>query len=353
MRILIYGAGAIGCFIGGHLALAGHDVTLLGRLQLEHAIAQNGLSLHLATGSYVIHNIRAGSQLSDALNNGPFDWIAFTMKAYDTVPAIHELQQVLDKVPPIVCFQNGVGNEESLRAAFGDDTVVAGAVTTPISVPETGVIVEEKQRGVAIASDGAASDMIRTALRSATLSVSTVLSSSSLKWSKLLLNLLANAIPAILDRPPVEAFRERQFFKLEVSALREAINIIRLQKIPLINLPGAPARLLAMVARWMPAPGSWLLISRRVTSGRGDKLPSLLLALRAGQKRTEVAWLNGAVAQAARRLDRLAPINHTLALIVSDIASGRIPWDAYRNNPDHLLRAISTAQWIEDWRYVE
>lgn len=353
MRILIYGAGAVGCYLGGQLALAGHAVTLLGRQPLVEAVIQNGLTLESAGKTRVIREIRAASSLAETLGQGPFDWIAFTMKAYDTVSAIHEVQTTLTAIPPIACFQNGVGNEESLRAAFGAPSVVAATITTPISVKRPGVVVEEKQRGIALASDSPSFAPIYAAFRTTGLRISTTESSASLKWSKLLTNMLGNATSAILDAPPRQIFADRRLFRLEVDALREALAFIRLQQIRLVNLPQTPVRLLAFAAHWIPQATLQPLLARQVAGGRGDKLPSLLLALRAGDKRTEVAWLNGAVAQAASNLKRLAPINHALALIVSDITSGRVPWDAYRGQPEHMLRAVSAAQGMRDWRYGE
>ena len=354
MRVLIYGAGAIGCYLGGHLALAGHEITLLGRESLAQAVGSHGLSLRLQDGTRIVkNNIRATTLLSDALTSGPFEWIAFTMKAYDTVTAIHELQSSLNAVPTVACFQNGVGNEESLRAAFGADKIVAATVMTPVSIPEPGVVVEEKRRGIAIATDTPSFALPYSAFENSPVLVSRVSSAPSLKWSKLTLNMLANAVPAIVDWTPRAVYDHPRLFWLELAALREAISVAELQGIQLVNLPGVPARTLATIARWMPGFLLRPLLARRVAGGRGDKQPSLRLALQAGNKQTEIAWLNGAVAQAARALDRYAPINHALALTLSDISSGRETWESYRNNPDKLLRAVSVADGMKGWGYGE
>ena len=45
MRIIIYGAGGVGCVIGGHLAHVGHDVLLIGRPGHVNKINENGLRL--------------------------------------------------------------------------------------------------------------------------------------------------------------------------------------------------------------------------------------------------------------------------------------------------------------------
>ena len=49
MRLIIYGAGGVGCVVGGHLARTGHDVVLIGRP--DHVKAINNHGLHLVTPS--------------------------------------------------------------------------------------------------------------------------------------------------------------------------------------------------------------------------------------------------------------------------------------------------------------
>jgi 2-dehydropantoate 2-reductase len=343
MRILIYGAGAVGCYLGWHLASGGNTVTLLGREPIVDAIRKNGLFLQTHQGGRRLDTLNALSDPNLALSQ-EYDWIAFTMKAYATVSAIYELQTYLPDPPPIVCFQNGVGNEESLRSAFGADRVVAATMTTPVSMPQPGVVMEERPRGIAIALDVPPASMVEAAFQTTKLVVRRVDNTPVLKWSKLLLNMLGNATSAILDMLPGEIFKSPSLFKVEWDALKEAVTMMRLQGLEPVNLPGVPARLLAHASDWIHPAVLRPLLQRQIASGRGHKAPSLLAALRAGAHQTEVAWLNGAVVQAADRLKRLAPVNHALALIVSDIASGRTPWDMYRRRPEMLLTAVRAAQ---------
>lgn len=352
MRVLIFGAGAVGCYIGGHLALAGHDVTLLGREALVSAVTSRGLRLRLAAGEHTISTIGVASTLSQVLDlGGDFDWIAFTMKAYDTAPAIFDLQAAASKPPPIVSFQNGVGNEETLRSASGETPVIAGTLTTAVSMPEPGLVVEEKPRGLALATDSASWQLVAEALAATNLTSVEVPSTPSLKWSKLLLNILANATTAILDMPVSEILSNTQIFSVEREAFLEALAIMRLMNVEVSNLPGAPVRALALAMRWLPPPLLRAILADQIGGGRGGKMPSLHQALKRGQRRTEAAWLNGAVAAAADSLHRLAPVNHALALLVSDIAGGRVPWEMYRHNPAMLMTTIQVARGARRWRW--
>ena len=349
MRVLIYGAGAVGCYLAGHLALAGHRVTLVGD-GLSVMVARPGrLKLRQVGGTeYHTPPISMVNRLHDALEvSTGFDWVAFTMKSYDTVAAIRDLAGVWPEPPPVVSFQDGVGNEESLRAAFGLHSVVAATVTSCVSMTEPGTVVEVKREGVVVSVDAPPGAQVAEALRQTMLPVKLAYDAEGLKWSKLLVSMIGNATAAILDMHPRDVFADPALFAVERAALRELLAVAALKGIRLVNLPGAPARALAWAGRWLPAPVLQVVMARRFGQRCSEDIPPLLRELRAGERRTEVAWLNGAVVQAADSIRRLAPINHALALIVSDIAAGRTPWEVYRHRPDMLLTAIRTAQGLE------
>ena len=349
MNILIYGAGAVGGYVGGQLALSGHHVTLLARGAMGEALSSQGLTLLMADGAE--HHIAVdGKRLSvatsaaDAFAAASFDWVAFTMKAYDTVAAIHELEAVSKPPPPILCLQNGVGNEDSLVSAFGAERVVAGTLTTPVSVVEPGVLQEERVRGVALIGGLDATRPMLKALRQTALDVQITDNPDALKWSKLLLNQLGNATSAILDLTPGEVFARRELFAIERAALIETLSVMHARGIATVNLPGVPARTLARMVGLLPAPLLRAVMQPQVRRGRGDKMPSFHGDLAHGRRRSEVIWLNGAVARAADAIGLVAPVNHVLALTLMDIVEGRARWEQFRGKPEMLLAALRIAK---------
>ena len=66
MRVLIIGAGAVGSFVGARLALAGHDVTLVGRPGLAEAVRADGLTLIEPSGSRHTPDVRAMDSIAAA-----------------------------------------------------------------------------------------------------------------------------------------------------------------------------------------------------------------------------------------------------------------------------------------------
>ncbi len=150
MRILIIGAGAVGSFIGARLALAGYEVTLVGRPALVAAVRSEGMALIEPAGTRQIAQVAAVPSIPAAfsgLNSDltptattPYDLALLTVKAYDTAATIAEIQASGAQLPPLVTLQNGVGNEEALAEAFGAQQVVAGAIDTPVSVSAVGQV---------------------------------------------------------------------------------------------------------------------------------------------------------------------------------------------------------------------
>ena len=103
MRIIIYGAGGIGCVVGGRMALTGQKVILVGRPGHIQAINNNGLKLETTHG---IHNLKLPAFISPKqVNFMPDDVVFLSVKGPSTEEAIRDLRAVVQDVP-IFCFQN-------------------------------------------------------------------------------------------------------------------------------------------------------------------------------------------------------------------------------------------------------
>jgi 2-dehydropantoate 2-reductase len=161
-----------------------------------------------------------------------------------------------------------------------------------------------------------------------------------MKWSKMLTNLLANASSAILRLSPEKIFNNPDLYKIEVLQIRETLKVMKKLKIPVVNLPGTPVRLMAFLIQYLPIPLSRLIMKQAMTSGRGGKMPSFYLDLESGRKKSEVMFLNGAVARYAKANGLDAPVNQTLNDILMDIVEGAIPPEIYYHDPQNLIQKI-------------
>jgi 2-dehydropantoate 2-reductase len=203
-----------------------------------------------------------------------------------------------------------------------------------------GNAVVEKARGVGIESTHPLSSVLVNSFNKAGLKTRPYSNREALKWSKLLTNLQANAIPAILNWTPLEVLSNVQTYALECAAIREAVDVMQALKISVVDLPGTPVRVLVnAMTRW-PQWFSRPLIARTLGAARGGKMPSLQMDLTAGRKQSEVEFLNGAVVRAAERAGLPAPVNQALTQRLSGMAAGGIPPRRMQSHPEQILRYI-------------
>jgi 2-dehydropantoate 2-reductase len=355
MRILIVGAGAIGSFLGARLALGGHDVVLVGRRQFLEAVRADGLTLIQPDGTFRADRIAVVESISGAFPfHSPFDLALVTVKAYDTSAVVAELEAAANGprpkgaghlLPPLLTLQNGLGNEELLAEAFGADQVIAGAIDTPVSVPAPGhVLVHRPTYRIGLAAVGRSAPVGTAAavLGSAGFGISSYSDYRGLKWSKLLMNILANASCAILDWTPALVMADPVMAVLEARAWKETMAVMARLDIGPVRLGGYPFPQILPIARRLPAGLLALGMRSFVSGGRGSKMPSLQIALSTGRA-SEVAWLNGAVARHAREVGLPAPVNRCLADLLTSISVGHTDWNEYRGRPDRLSALIAYA----------
>lgn len=339
MRFLFLGAGAIGTYVGGSLAAAGEDVAFIERPDTAEVIAARGLRVRTAETTRVVTGATMYADAAEALAAGPYDIGVFALKSFDTQTALDELVATGHEVPSILSLQNGVDNEPAIAATLGSDRVLAGTVATAVSKPGVGEVIEEKHRGIGVALGHPLSEPLVDALNRAGLSGRAFDDAGSMKWSKLLTNLTGNATSAILDRTVAELFADKRSYRLEVAVLAECLAVMKALGHRVVDLPGTPVRALALATR-LPRLIAQPALTRALGSGRGDKMPSFHIDLHGGRGRTEVAFLNGAVARHGAQAGVPTPVNALLTTTLEALSAGELPVDSYRHNPDALLAAL-------------
>jgi 2-dehydropantoate 2-reductase len=226
VRVYIVGSGAVGSYLGDLLRGIGNEVVFAPRA-LDDV---EPLDAELAI---------------------------VAVKSYDTPSAVITLERALrdPAQTTILTAQNGIGNEELLAAAFGADAVMAAALTVPVGRDDSGAAVATRGGGIAFAPVGTASpnNWLLAAFAATGMPTTAVRDYRSLKWSKLALNIVANASCAILDMLPDRMVRHEDVFALEIRALREVRATMKALGIAVIDLPRYPVRALLAIAA-LPTP---------------------------------------------------------------------------------------------------
>ena len=104
MRICIYGAGAIGGYLGVQLALAGEEVSLIARGPHLEAMRTNGVKLCIAGEERVAHP----TCTSDPSAIGPQDYVIITLKAPSIPGIVDSIQPLLGPDTAVVTAYNGI-----------------------------------------------------------------------------------------------------------------------------------------------------------------------------------------------------------------------------------------------------
>jgi 2-dehydropantoate 2-reductase len=343
MRFLILGAGAIGVYIGGSLALTGQKTVFVERPALVNTLRANGLRLKLRSGEHRLSQPLVVSGIEEALSLGPFDAAILAVKSFDTRPLLESLAPYLVAMPPVICVQNGVENEPLLVEVLGEEKVIAATVASAVGRRGAGDIVLERLRGMGIAAGHALSPALEAVFNAAGLGARLYDHALGMKWSKLLTNLLANASSAILDLSPMKIFAHAGLFNMEMRQLRECLQVMKALRIPLVDLPGTPVRLLAWFASSLPPVASQPLMVQSLGKSRGAKMPSFHIDLHRGRGFSEVDYLNGAVVRFGARHGVPAPVNYFLSETLLALTAGTLPLDYFAHQPEKLLRAMGGA----------
>jgi len=306
-RVLVAGAGALGCVFGGFLARAGHPVTLLGRPALVDAVRARGLAL---TGLWGEHRVRGlALAASPAELAGPFDRILVTVKSWATADMARAVAPLLAPDGIAVSLQNGLGNLEALAAAVGEARTGGARVIFGAEVAAPGrVAVTVYAEPVLVGSPWAAS---HPALRAALASLVDDLSATPIPtrwtddleaalWAKVLYNSALNPLGALLGVPYGDLAASPHTRVVMDRVVREAFAVAAGCG---VNLPwaGPEGYLEHFYARLVPP-----------TAGHRS---SMLQDLEAGRP-TEIGAINGQVVERGAALGLPTPVNAALSAMI-------------------------------------
>ncbi|QDZ01204.1 2-dehydropantoate 2-reductase [Nitratireductor mangrovi] len=224
-RITIAGAGSIGCHAGGCLALAGRNVTFLGRERIVSRLTSVGLTIRDLDGSErhaAPESFSATSDAGTALRDT--DVVLVAVKSGATAEAAELIARHGRDGAVVVSLQNGVGNKEVLRERLaGRFTVVAGMVpfnVVPDLAGRNPPAFHRATEGTILV--GAEAPGLATLLDVAGLPASEARDMDAVLWGKLLVN-LNNALNALSGRPLAEELADRRWRVLLADQMAEAL----------------------------------------------------------------------------------------------------------------------------------
>jgi 2-dehydropantoate 2-reductase len=201
MRVVVYGAGAIGGAVGARLHQSGVDVTLIARGEHGRVIRERGLRLETSEGTEVVEIVAVDGP--DGVQWAGDEVVLLCMKSQDTADALSALRAAAPPSVAVVCVQNGVENERRALRVF--ERVYGAVVMLPASHLEPGSVEAYGAPLTGLIDVGRYPDGIddrarelAAALAGARLGSEPHAEVMSLKYAKLLMN-LGNAAGALCE----------------------------------------------------------------------------------------------------------------------------------------------------------
>ncbi len=334
MNICIYGAGSIGCYVGGRLQTGGARVSFVGRERLAREVSTHGLHLSDFRGADLQVNpadIRFTTTPATAASAG---LVLVTVKSAGTDEAGRELAKVLPPDALVISFQNGLGNAAVLRRHLTRQIVLTGMV--PFNVVNRGQgKFHQGSEGALEAERHAGLDAWLPVFGKAGLPLMTRVNMREVLWAKLLLN-LNNAINALSDVPLKTELSQRAYRQCLALAQSEGLNLLGRAGI-------RPAKLTPVPPHWIPAllgvpDFLFRLLANKMLAIDPLARSSMWDDLQAGRT-TEIDWINGEVVKLAQELGHKAPVNTRLITLIREAEKGgRRQWPG-----EELLAALRGA----------
>ncbi|MEX0309808.1 MAG: 2-dehydropantoate 2-reductase [Tateyamaria sp.] len=306
-RIAVAGAGSIGCYVGGVLAHAGHDVRFLARPRVATACAQDGLRLTDFSGADLrVSDPQMVETAQDAFVGA--DVILVCVKSGDTAEMAREILRH-GAGAQVISLQNGVENAGILRAALPTFDVRAGMVPFNV-VPDGAAHYHRATSGDILVEAGPL-----PTLDTDSLAWRAVDNIEAVQWGKLLIN-LGNAINALSDMPLLDQLQDRDWRRLMADQMAEALRILATAGITPAKTTAVPPWLIPHILR-LPTPLFRRIAAQMLTIDAHAR-SSMWDDLRQG-RRTEIDALQGTIIALAERHGRQAPLNSRIRGLIRDV----------------------------------
>lgn len=297
MRIAILGAGAMGGLYGGSLALVGHEVVFLDVSQATiDAINQKGLSLTTNAGSHIIKAKACTAQEAE----GPFDLMILFTKTIHSESALESAKRLFDENILVLSLQNGLGNQEVIEKFLPQNQILIGMTGYPADAKGPGVVESHGSSFTAFMNaDGVITGKARQIadeITKAGLSGTVTPDVYVYIWEKVSFNAAVNSLTSV-TRLPCGVMAEKGGRELAFALAQEGVDTANALG---YKVDGAKVR---------------EMLEHAFVDHYNHK-PSMLQDVLA-KRQTEIAFISGAIAAAAQKAGVPAPINQTLATLVS------------------------------------
>ena len=307
-RILVVGAGAIGCTLGGWLEQTYPGaVTLLARGSAAEAIRANGLTCYLQDHPDKRERVKPRVVTSLAGEALP-DLTVITVKNYQLQGAAEQVAAAFGRGVPVIGLQNGLENQQILPRFF--DTVIYGVAHYNAWLDTPGVAGALRKGPLVLAArppQAAALEKAAEWLHRA-LPLYTTDRVDDAVVSKLVLN-LTNSLMTLIDFPARQPSDRKLLQKLVTTFMAEGVAIARAAGYHEFKVPPSPTWPMIRAGAALPRFLTKRMFERNMAKLR---LNSMAQDIRKGVDDTELDSLNGPLLAMADKHGLPVPVNRAV-----------------------------------------
>jgi len=315
IQVGVMGAGAVGCYLGGRLLAAGHDVRLVGRARVQSELAEHGLAVAAFDEEPARVPAERVAYESSAEALADCDVVLVCVKSAQTADVAAALADAMPSSSIAVSCQNGITNADRLRDGL-DDRRVLGAIVSFNVVPRGGGLFQQTTSGPLMVE--ACADprwrVVADALAAAGVHVEEQSDLAPHQWTKLLLN-LNNAISALSGAPTRDLVLVAGYRRVVAAVMAEGIAVLKAAGIRPAKLRGVPIAVFPfMLRRSTPVVRLFARSQIKIDpEARSSMWQDLEL-----RRPTEVAFLNGEIVSLAENHGVGAPLNRRIGELISE-----------------------------------
>jgi 2-dehydropantoate 2-reductase len=339
--VLVMGAGSVGCYLGGRLALAGHDVHFVGRPRVLDELRANGLTVTEPDGQSATLDAASLSLHEEVPSGLGISLVLMCVKSSATPAAATALARALPIGTLVLCMQNGLHNAEVARSVAARLRFLSGMVPFNVAEIGPGHFLRGSAGTLALEDDEVTNAWLPT-LSEAGLPATTHKDIRAVQWGKLLLN-LNNPVNALSGLPLRDELLQPDLRATTAALIEEALSVLAGARQRTVKVTPVPTSWLPRLMR-LPTPlfkiaaARMLSIDPRARSSMADDL--------ALGRRTEIGELCGEVVRMARSVNMRAPRNEKMLGLIRYVELTRLASGAPQRGPTEpaeLRKTIETA----------
>lgn len=329
-KLAFMGAGAVGSYVGGHLARMGEDVTLIDPWP-EHieTIKRDGLWLEGTQGEHHVRPRALHLHEVQSLFKDPLDIAFVCTKSYDTVWATTMISQYLAPGGFVVSLQNSI-NEERIAGVVGWGRVV-GCIASSISVNayKPGHVTRTVQPGgpgYTVFRVGEVHGRITPRVEEMARLLSAIDSAKATpnlwgeRWTKLVVNSMGNGVSAITGLGNKDMTTSPETRRLSIQLAGEAVAVGQALGFNIESIRGVEPDVVKAAAQgdrqaYAQVESAMLKgLARMTDEGRPSTGQDILKG-----RRTEIDFINGLVAEKGVEAGIATPTHRALVEIVKQV----------------------------------